>query len=116
MEIRALTEDEVNFTVSAVEDDLPEDGRLSNDDDQNAGLWERLDSYEDKWAWARVTVTAEWKGLEGLATAGKLTYADKDDFEDSPLSGQMKVVALRMLNKRLALVANALAQLKKGNG
>jgi hypothetical protein len=86
--IKLPTIEQVEFTLVAEQDDVEVRGNAvaSGDDLMDKKIEdeiiERLDS-GDVWAWACVTVTARWKGLEGVDHLGACSYRDERDFIQS---------------------------------
>lgn len=115
--VRELHEDEVEFKLEVEqEDDIPVRGNVlaSGDDKQDKEAEDeiiaRLES-GDVWAWACVTVTAKWKNFEGFDTLGCCSYTDEADFKEGDYYQDMKVSALKELNKNIAACAKTLEEI-----
>lgn len=86
VEFQLPTIEQVNFSMEVEPDEIPVRGNaiVSGDDNYDKEvedeLIERLNA-GDVWAWALVTVTAEWNGVEGYDTLGGCSYKCEDDFK-----------------------------------
>lgn len=82
------TIDEVNFSITAEQDDIPVRGNavVSGDEEVDKKIEdeiiERLEN-GDVWAWASVQVTAEFKGITGNAYLGACSYKSEKDFVEA---------------------------------
>jgi hypothetical protein len=114
MQIRALTEAEVEFTLEIEDDDSEfnfESDEPEKDEELRKELRSRLHN-GDLWAWCTVKVTAKWKDWKGVDYLGGCSYKDEADFrQDDGYFGDMKERALEDLNKSLAKCAADLAEL-----
>jgi len=115
--MRKLRAKDVTFTLTAEQDDLPVRGNaMASGDDEVDKAYEdqilaRLD-HGDEWAWASVTVRAEWNGFVGEDHLGGCCYRDEADFTTpGGYYDDMKQEALRMLNEEVRRAGKALATL-----
>src|SRR5579872_2222127 len=119
---RALTAKDVVFTLTAEYDDTPVRGNAMASGDDAADkacedeIIARLDS-GDVWAWAVVTVKAEWTSPTGQTwtgrdTLGACSYRDEEDFkQEGGYFAQMKDQALDDLNASIRRSWDAVSSL-----
>lgn len=110
--MRAIREDEVTFTLTAEDEDIPVRGNAmaSGDPDLDKrvedGIIERLDG-GDIWAWCYVRVTArltlpDGSWFEGTDGLGGCSYHDQSDFmESGGYYDDMKTRALEDLQEKI---------------
>lgn len=110
--IKLPTIEQVTFSLEAEQEDLPVRGYCIASGDEKLDkkvedeIIRRLDN-GDVWAWATVTVTAQWKGLEGLAYLGGCSYASEDDFKKESLYfDSMKSEAYENLIEQIKALKN----------
>jgi len=82
---REFKPQEVIFTITAEQEDLPIRGNAiaSGDEDFDEKIAREIEADLDRgnvWAWASVTVTASWAGFAGNDQLGGCSYKDEDDF------------------------------------
>ena len=110
--MRDLLENEVTFTLTAEQCDLPVRGNaMASGDDEQDAMVENAILYRlecgDVWAWAQVTVTATWIDAGGTTHTGVdylggCCYKDEADFRTpGGYFDDMKHEALRDLNDKL---------------
>jgi hypothetical protein len=105
MTLRKITEKDVLFTLSAEVDDAEVDGHFATDDAEAdakmvADIKERLRNGE-VWAWACVTMTANWEGcLTASTSLGCCSYENEEDFKKDDYFPDMKQELLDDLNKQ----------------
>ena len=91
---RTFKPDEVTFTITAEQDDLPIRGNaiVSGDDDYDelvaCGIEADLDA-GNEWAWASVKVSASWAGFTGNDYMGGCSYKDEAGFREGGYLPQM---------------------------
>jgi hypothetical protein len=109
--IKLPTIEQVEFTLEAEQDDMPVRGMaMASGDDAvdkkvEDEIIDRLDG-GDVWAWASVSMTARWKGMEGVNYLGCCSYADEEDFKKDGYYKDMKAEAFAdLLNNINALKA-----------
>jgi hypothetical protein len=111
----AVFKREVEYTLTAEQDDTPVKGNVSAwDDDTDRKAEEevnrRLDN-GDVWAWAVVTVTAthpSFPGIVGRDTLGGCNYRNETEFtQEGGYYADMKAEALTDLVRQLESVAAA---------
>ena len=91
---RTFKPDEVTFTITAEQDDLPIRGNaiVSGDDDYDelvaCGIEADLDA-GNEWAWASVKVSASWAGFTGNDYLGACSYKDEAGFREGGYLPQM---------------------------
>lgn len=107
MQLRKLTESDVTFTLEVEQDDTPIRGNaLASGDDEldkrvEDEILARLNC-GDVWAWACVTVKAQYKSWVGAACLGAVSCADEADFmNDVNGYAALKSVALFDLQAQL---------------
>lgn len=104
--IRALSANEVTFTISVEQDDIPVRGNAMASGDDAADracedeILRRLDQ-GDVWAWGFVRVTAKWDVFEASETLGGCCYANEQDFRDGGYFEDLQKEALASLNAQL---------------
>ena len=82
---RKFKPEEVVFTLTAEQDDLPIRGNAidSGDEDFDEKVAREIEENLDRgneWAWACVKVTASWAGFTGTDYLGGCSYKDEDAF------------------------------------
>ena len=113
---RALTAEEVTFTLECLEEHTAVRGNFMATDDPEQ---DKRDEDEvlrrlnrgDLWAWCCVKVTAHWAGLHATDFLGCCSYQDEADFERDGYAADMRERALDDLNATIARQAERLAPL-----
>jgi hypothetical protein len=111
--MRALKAEEVEFSLTIEDEDIPMDfdsGEPEKDEALKKELRDRLDR-GDLWAWCCVKVTAKWKTWEGVDYLGGCSYDGEEDFKKDGHWEDMKDQALEDLNKKIASTAESLMEL-----
>lgn len=103
--IRDLREDEVEFELELLEEDLPVRGHFASDEPEEDRKMEdeilrRLDA-GDQWAWCCVKVVARWNGLGVSDYLGCCSYESEEDFKRDGYWEDMKAEVLRELNEEV---------------
>ncbi len=110
MEVRKLTEDEVEFTLTLEEEDVKVDDSFE-DQEIAKEIKERLYG-GDEWAWCYVKIEAHWHGFKGVCGVGCCSYENEEAFKDDfETYNSMKEDALEDLNTGVQTVANAIEEL-----
>jgi hypothetical protein len=95
IEITLPSIEDVEFNLISDYDDTPVKGNaLASGDDQvdkecEDEIIERLDN-GDHWAWALVTMEANYKGLTGVDYLGSCSYKDEEEFKNGGYYEDMK--------------------------
>jgi hypothetical protein len=111
---RALTREEVTFSIAIEPEDLPIIGNAmaSGDDDLDIAcekdIIRRLDS-GNPWAWCCIRVTASWEGFSANEYLGACSYQDEEDFKSDGYYDSMCQEALTALNAELLSVYQKLS-------
>ena len=107
MPCKMLNRHEIQVLVTAFPEEIPVKGNAmcSGDEDFDqqieAEILERLEQ-DDVWAWATVSVAAEWQGLKEKEYLGCCCYESEEDFRNnSGYFEEMVQEALTNLNLRL---------------
>lgn len=105
--MRKLTVNEVVFRVDVEQDDTPVRGNAlaSGDEAEDRACENEIERRLDRgdvWAWACVTVVAEWGGFRGTASIGGCSYADEADFKSDAYYLDLRDEALDDLNATIA--------------
>lgn len=100
------TIEQVEFTIEVQQDDSQIEGNAMASGDNEADKKAENEIYEqleggNVWAWASVTVTAEWKGIEGFDRLGQCSYKSQEDFEGDGYYADMKAVAYAELVSKI---------------
>ena len=121
--IRSLTEADVEFTITAEEEDTPIKGSFSSGDDAADAELEKSirDDYNagNEWAWCCVKVTGTWVPTEDVslvasAYLGACSYKSQRDFiECNDYCKDLKAEVLDELNKKLSACAEAIECLRE---
>ena len=114
--VRALTEDEVEFSIDCVPEDIPIRGNASAFDEETDAQVEKdiRDQLArgNEWAWCVVRVTARWAGYEGYDYLGGCSYRSVEEFKHPDgYFPDMKARALADLNEVVAAHARNLEPL-----
>lgn len=101
--LRDLREDEVEFEIELLEEDVPVRGHFAGDEPEEDRKMEdeilrRLDA-GDQWAWCCVKVVARWNGFEAFDTLGCCSYESEEDFKRDGYWEDMKAELLKELNE-----------------
>lgn len=114
-EIRQIVAQQAQCSVHAEREQIPVRGNAmasGNDRTDRAledAILARLDR-DDIWAWAAVTVTANWQGIEGSAHLGCCCYLDEHDFREcSGYFDDLASEALEEIVERVHHIVQALA-------
>lgn len=113
---RELTEEEVEFTVECLTEDVDYHGNCSAIDeetDRAAEEWiaEQLEQ-GNEWAWCMVRVTAKWEDFVGTAYLGGCSYEDEESFKEGGYYDDLRAEALNDLNQQIADTADKLKALE----
>jgi hypothetical protein len=107
MACRKLNRDEIQIRITVLPEEIPVKGNAicSGDEDFDqqveAEILERL-AQDDLWAWATVSVTAEWEGMEEANYLGCCCYANEEEFrQEGGYFDDMVQEAVSNLNLRL---------------
>lgn len=116
VQLRELTETEVEFILECEPESAPIEGNASAIDDETdretaAWIRDQLDA-GNEWAWCAVTVTARWKGFTGCDHLGCCSYRSRKDFEQGGYYEDMKAQALADLNDQVAYCSSQLEELE----
>ena len=116
LEIRTLSENEVEFDINCLPEFLPVRGNVMATDEPDLDREaedEILAKLErgDEWAWCCVRVTARWNGHMGMEHLGGCSYENEADFRRCEYFEDMKAQALEDLNRNLQDEANSLLPL-----
>jgi len=112
----------VTFRIEAEEDQIPVRGNAmaSGDDDEDKKYEDEIiDRLErgDVWAWAAVTVIAEYEGFKGWDHLGGCSYKDERDFvKNSGYYEDMKSEAYDDLLSKMSAAGATLQKFKKSGG
>lgn len=111
--MRKLTEDDVTFTITCENEDIPIKGNAmaSGNDKEDKEVEDQIirDLMSgNQWAWCCVKVTAEWNGFRGVDYLGCCSYKDEEDFKEGGYYEQMKTQALDDLNSSLQKIYDSL--------
>lgn len=103
--LRDLREDEVEFEIELLEEDVPVRGNFASDEPEEDRKMEdeilrRLEA-GDQWAWCCVKVVARWNGFEAFDILGCCSYESEKDFKRDGYWEDMKAEALRELNEEV---------------
>lgn len=103
--LRDLREDEVEFEIELLEEDVPVRGHFASDEPEEDRKTEdeilrRLDA-GDQWAWCCVKVVARWNGFETFDTLGCCSYESEQDFKRDGYWEDMKAEVFRELNEEV---------------
>jgi hypothetical protein len=105
--LRELTENEVEFSVECLREDMQIEGNAmaSGDDAFDKRVEEQIreDLEWNEWAWCTVRVVARWEGFEGDDYLGGCSYKSEEDFcTPDGYFPDMKTRALEALNEEVA--------------
>ena len=105
--LRELPEDEVEFSVECLPEDMSVRGNAiaSGDDDHDRMVEDKIiEELEwNEWAWCTVRVVARWEGFEGNDYLGGCSYKSEEDFcTPDGYYPDMKARALEALNEEVA--------------
>ena len=107
MPCKTLTSNDITILVTAHPEEIPVQGNAicSGDEDFDrqveSEILKRLEQ-DDVWAWATVSVTAEWQGLKEVEYLGCCCYANEEDFrQEGGYFDDMVHEALTSLNLRI---------------
>lgn len=115
MELRKLTLEEVEFTVSIEPEESGPDGHFCSDEPELDK--EMVDEIEgrlrrgDQLAWCTLVVVAKWNDFTVTNTLGACSFADQKDMDSEVESHGMKDEALGQLQTQLQNVFNMLVPL-----
>ena len=114
--VRALTEDEVEFAIDCVPEDIPIQGNASAVDEETDAQVEKeirdQIAHGNEWAWCVVRLTARWAGYEGYDYLGGCSYGSEEQFKNPDgYYPDMKARALEDLNEIVAAHARNLEPL-----
>jgi len=116
MALKKLTEKDVEFIIEIEMDHIEVRGNavVSGDDEFDKKvedeIIERLNN-GDIWAWAAVTIKAQFGKFEGTDHLGCCSYENEEDFKNDGYYEDMKQLALDDLNRELQEAYNLLKQL-----
>lgn len=108
--IRIPSIEEVEFAVSANEEAVSVRGNaLASGDDKidkkvEDGILRRLENGKI-WAWASVTVTASWRGMQGEDHLGCCSYKSEKEFKRDGYYSDMKAEAYNDLVRQIKRLA-----------
>jgi hypothetical protein len=115
--MRPLREDEVEWHVLCLPEDIPIRGNASASGDRafdaqvEADILKQLDSGND-WAWCCVRVVGTWRGMEADDHLGCSSYESEEDFKVAGYFEDMKRSVLHKLNAQIRAVDDALDTLR----
>lgn len=114
--LRELTQDEVRFSLEAHEDDTPIRGNILDSGDPEVDRKVETElilrrANGDVWAWAVVTVTAQWKTFVGRAVLGGCSYANTAEFLTCDYYAHMRQTALESLQSGMQACYDQLEEL-----
>lgn len=117
MQIRQLTEAEVEFSILCEPEELPYVGfcsRINAAIDRRAEQWIRQQLERgNEWAWCSVVVTAIWKGFTGSSLLGGCSYRSEAEFcRPGGYYPDLKNDALSDLNREIERVRLFLERLE----
>lgn len=116
MDIRKLTEEDVEFIIECQEEFVPVQGNamVSGDDAVDKEVEDKIINDFNSgnlWAWCTVRVAAKWKEFEGDDYLGCCSYNSEEEFKSDGYFKDMKQNALDELNKNISLTVTNLREL-----
>jgi hypothetical protein len=119
MEIRKLTQDEVEFKIECLEEEIEIHGNAQASGDHEYDVWVEDNIIRElengnQWAWCCVHVIAQWHDFEGDDYLGACSYESEESFKQpGGYWDDMKAVALADLQTQIENALGAIEPLIK---
>ena len=103
-------DDDVEITLEVFPSNIPVRG-ASGDPDHDKAVEDRIIADLEKgreWVWCDLLVTAEWKGIKGIASLSAAQFSSPEDYERSFIITDLEDEALAHLTEQVEEIVNNL--------